>query len=108
MPNTTPAAAEASAPAFKIPRALWPIKILQDNFDGKYSGGRWIAYADDGHGRDDDIWNGSQAGCDRHWKPGESVETVAERFWEKIRGEWWVGVGDTPNDALAALLAKAA
>jgi hypothetical protein len=97
-----------SAAQFKIPPALYPIRILQDKFDGEYSGGRWIAYVDDRKSRDDDVWNGSQAGFDRGWTTGDTDEVATRRFWtEEVAGKWWIAVGDTPNDAVTALLAKA-
>ena len=80
----------------RIPPSLWPVKVLQDGFDGKFSGGEWIAYSDDQEERDDTIWNETQ--CDTQ---------KAAAFWrDEGRATDWVAVGDTPDHAVEALLAK--
>jgi hypothetical protein len=89
-----------------IPAALWPIKVLQDKFGGKYCGGPWIAYADNREDRDDTVWNESQAGYDREWKKGETAEVVAARFWKRCGSKWWIAVGKTPNEAVENLIRK--
>jgi hypothetical protein len=92
----------------KIPAAMRPIRILQDRFNGRYSGGRWIAYIDDNEGRDDDVVNGSQSGFDKGYRTGDTPAVCAKRFWsEEVADAWWIAVGDTPNDAVVALIAKA-
>ena len=85
----------------KIPTALWPIKVLQDHWGGKFSGGKWIAYHDQG-GHDDLVWNDSQTGA-----------RAAKIFWKKViaAGDahefWWIAVGETPDKAVEALVTKA-
>jgi hypothetical protein len=85
----------------EIPRSLWPIRVLQDQWGGKLSGGKWIAYHDDQAGRDDTVWNESQT------RKGN-----AATFWTKVKHApihdfWWIAVGDTPNKAVEALVLKA-
>ena len=93
--------------SFNIPHALRPIRILQDGMDGKYSKGLWIAYVDNRDDRDDLVWNGSQAGYDPGYKAGDTRTICTERFWANEGQSWWIAVGDTPDDAVRALLAKA-
>ena len=71
----------------------YPVVIVQDRYNGVYSGGKWIAIAQgDSPERLDLIWLGAHA---------EDLAAVA--FWAKYRDKEWLAVGDTPDEALAAL-----
>ena len=96
--------AEHAAPPFPtVPPSLWPVRVISDGFDGKFSGGPWIAYFDDGdHGRDDEIWNFSQ--CDPQ-KAAAFWKEAATADHEQV--EQWIAVGETPNEAVETLLDKA-
>lgn len=74
--------------------SLWPICIFEDRYSGAYSGGKWVAM-----GR-----------CDRK-QSRDNVEAGVNggdlEFWTNER-KALMGLGDTPNAALADLEAKAA
>lgn len=86
-----------------VPPHLYPVAVLEDRYGGTYSGGAWIALALVKmpqpsalvlHGVVDerDAW-------------GDDIE--AAEFWGLHRDYAWIAVGNTPDEAMAALIAKA-
>jgi hypothetical protein len=74
----------------------YPIMIFEDRYMGAYSKGKWIAVAEaDVDGRTEELCDGA-AGDDPD----------AMEFWHDPPA--WVAVGNTPNEALASLMQKAA
>jgi hypothetical protein len=72
---------------------LYPIVIFEDRYSGCYSGGKWLAVA-----------RGDQPGrnlleTDAYGGDGEAMEWGFEV-------PDWVGIGQTPEEAIAALEAK--
>lgn len=80
---------------YDIETVLWPIAILQDRYRGTYTGGDWIAIpqADLAEDFEATVW-------------GDDLECMdwAERY---IRENKRVGVGNTPDEALADLMTTA-
>jgi hypothetical protein len=70
---------------------LWPVAILQDRYNGVYSGGRWVAIpvADMAEDFEETVW-------------GDDFECVD---W-LARSRDVIGVGDTPDEALRELYLK--
>lgn len=78
----------------------YPVVIIEDRYGGGYSGGKWLAIdaaeaMENGSYRIIRIIEGGPHGSD----------TEAMMFWKAPPD--WITVGDFPNDALAALAAKA-
>jgi hypothetical protein len=80
--------------------ALYPIALVQDRYSGCYSGGDWLAVANANH----EFRGTSRA----HWLMGDDGphggDLVAGVFWRDRPP--WVVVGDTPDRALANLIAS--
>jgi len=75
---------------------MWPIRIYQDRYGGSYSGGGWVAVHMDNKTMEiSDIENGILGG-----------DVEVREFWITVADANWIAVGQTPNDALAALQAK--
>lgn len=75
---------------YPIEQALWPIAIVQDRYQGTYTGGRWVAIPHaDYSSFDYTVW-GDDGSC-------------MEWAFENIEGNKQVGVGDTPEEALSDL-----
>ena len=77
----------------------YPIAIVQDRYNGVYSGGRWLAIAcatdvTDGNESRVSFCVGSDVG------PSGS-DTEAGSFW--IDPPSWIAVGNTPDEALEKL-----
>ena len=73
----------------------YPIMIFEDRYMGAYSKGKWIAVAEaDCDGRVEELCDGA-AGDDNE----------ARDFWADP--PVWAAVGNTPDEALAALMQKA-
>lgn len=84
----------AVAPA-RGDEADWPVTIVKDRYSGGYSGGAWTAWPLE----------------PRELPAAISEEDVAcKRWWTEHRAQPTVpvGVGDTPEDALKALMARVA
>ncbi len=79
--------------------SAYPIIILQDRYSGTYSNGKWIAIA---------VGNQMENGAYRIIRCLEDGpsgdDTDAQWFWSEPPD--WVAVGDTPNEAEAALMKK--
>lgn len=78
----------------------YPVAIIEDRYGGTYSGGAWLAidHADkmeNGSPRIVRVIEGGPHGSD----------TEAMMFWTDPPD--WIAVGDSPDEALAALAAKA-
>ena len=73
---------------------LWPIKIYEDRYMGTYSGGLWIAVANT-HDEHSDVEEFIYAG-----------DTDCCNFWDAHKDVRFIGVGNTPNEALKALIDK--
>lgn len=80
----------------------YPVAIIQDRYQGCYSGGPWIAIAECEHPACDDrctriAYVSDQAG---------GSDWQAASFWGDNQDADWLAVGPTPDAALAALRAK--
>ena len=76
----------------------YPVVIIQDRYQGTYSGGEWVAIAGDGmYGDRLDLLKALRA---------FDGDTEAMEFWQGNVPDW-VAVGDTPDVALANLKRKA-
>lgn len=82
---------------------LYPVVILQDRYSGAYSGGAWLAIAEAS-----EIYEGMTraAYCLSDDVPGPSADDSGTlEFWSDAPPDW-IAPGNTPDEALAALLAK--
>jgi len=75
---------------------LFPICIIEDRYNGTYSGGAWIAFR---NAEDLDINQLLDEG------PSGGHKQVTE-FWEKNQGNKNLAVGPTPNQAVKNLYLK--
>ena len=77
---------------------LWPVAIVEDRYSGSYSGGRWLAI-----GEADKRFGGRmRTSFILHEGPhGDDCEAM--EFW--LSPPDWIAVGNTPDQALAALRA---
>jgi hypothetical protein len=75
--------------------ALWPILIVQDRYQGVYTGGRWVAIP----------WADR---CDLESTVWSDDVSCADWAYRNVVRRKRVGVGDTPEAALADLYALAA
>jgi hypothetical protein len=82
----------------KIPICLRPLTVILDEFDGKASGGRWIAFLDGEH-------EGQEHGS---YVVNETQHNLkaARNFWNNPR-PWWIAVGKTPKRAIRKLIRRA-
>ena len=85
----------------------YPIAIIEDRYQGTYSGGRWLAVA--GIGAPDIgaavpmlLRLAAREGAPNPW--GDDLMAVA--FWNDPPK--WIASGDTPEDAIDALKKKSA
>ncbi|GEM_PF-4030970 len=84
----------------------YPIAVISDRYGGVYSGGRWIAVAGFSRGRMGEAalkmlnYEGDIETESNPW----GSDTGADNFW--CDPPKWVGVGNTPDEAIAALKAK--
>lgn len=84
-----------------IPVGIYPVVLVQDRYQGVYSGGAWLAIcnADCGEGpvtRINLILSTGPSGSDRE----------AGEFWSSPPA--WIAVGNSPDCALAQLLKNSA
>lgn len=80
---------------------LWPVAIIEDRYNGVYSGGAWLAIANAFRAMGDGRLN--RAGyCVVDGPSGDDFD--ADEFWAAPPD--WIAVGATPDEALAALHAK--
>ena len=80
-------------------RDLHPIMVLQDRYGGCYSGGRWLAIREA-----DRLENGAYRVV-RCLEGGPSDEDIeAREFWTNPPS--WIAAGQTPDEAVAALIAR--
>jgi hypothetical protein len=81
------------------PECLYPVALLQDRYSGTYSEGAWLAVANA------DRPAGYQGACRMTWIMGDEgpsgCDVTASTFWRKPPG--WIGVGASPDAAIAAL-----
>ena len=81
--------------------SLYPIAAVEDRYGGVYSGGRWLAIA----GADELISPGLRRIDTIFGQSGpHGGDVEAAIFWADPPE--WLDVGDTPDDAVAALKAK--
>lgn len=81
----------------KTPRwDLFPVAILNDRYQGTYSGGEWVAVAGAYPTRIERLYD----------LEAFAGDIECEEFWKSGRVPLWVAVGATPEAALAALEAK--
>lgn len=74
----------------------WPIAIIEDRYGGTYSGGEWLAIAEA-----DAVENGAYRVVRVLEGGPHSGDTEAMLFW--TNPPKWIAVGNTPNEARAAL-----
>jgi hypothetical protein len=83
----------------EIPNALYPVVVVQDRYQGVYSGGQWFAIA---------VADTAECGMSRiSWALafGPSAGDVdAAMFW--MGAPDWIAAAATPNAALDALLSR--
>ncbi len=77
----------------------YPIAIIQDRYGGTYSGGLWLAVASC-----TDMDNGSYLIVRMIEDVPHGSDTETMIFWQSPPD--WIAVGNTPNEALAALKAR--
>jgi hypothetical protein len=84
----------------------YPIAIISDRYQGTYSGGKWLAIAGIGvPGQGQAVLSPLEKDAEKAPNPwGDDLE--AADFWQAPPS--WIAVGDTPEEALAALRKKAA
>jgi len=79
-----------------VPACCYPIMVISDRFEGKYSGGRWIAYvADPDEARAKMIRDSQNCEGGIFGEDADKDKT------------WWIGIGNTPDIAVAHLMRKA-
>lgn len=81
---------------------LYPIAIIEDRYTGVYSGGTWLAIA-----VSDNIEATGESRV--QWCLGEGPygdDSEAADFGRRIPNINWIGVGNTPQEALDNLYAK--
>tara|TARA_Y100000310_G_scaffold63233_1_gene58529 strand:- start:2022 stop:2282 length:261 start_codon:yes stop_codon:yes gene_type:complete len=76
----------------------WPVAIVEDRYGGVYAGGAWIAVANFDNACGDGMF--TRLG---HVMDNAHADDVTAMHWQKPT---WVGVGDTPDEALADLQEK--
>jgi len=81
------------------PSAGYPIIVMQDRYNGTYSGGRWLAIA---RARQlvDGVMTRAQFCLDGLDGPSDS-DVEAATFWRSPPN--WIAVGWTPDEAVEAL-----
>lgn len=83
---------------------LYPVAILQDRYNGTYSGGAWIAIAE----ADERLVDADGDTVSRYmdaFRGAHGSDTEAMEYWQDRATRPWVAVGDTPDLALMALIA---
>ncbi len=80
----------------EIPNALYPVIVVQDRYQGVYSGGKWLAIA---------VADTVECGLPRaswvlKFGPGAG-DVEAAMFW--VSAPDWIAAGTTPDAALNAL-----
>jgi hypothetical protein len=82
---------------------MYPVAIVEDRYGGTYSGGAWIAIDEFDAC---DVPGGGRR-LDHVIEQAHASDTTAWRFWSEEAPELrWLAVGDTPDEALAALRAR--
>lgn len=82
------------------PISLHPIMVVEDRYRGVYSGGVWLAI-----GAADAIENGSYRAIHVLDRGPGGDDLDAQDFWSAPPA--WIAVGQTPDEAVAALLDRA-
>jgi hypothetical protein len=80
---------------------LYPMVALQDRYGGVYSGGAWLAIGN----AEDDIDGVTRAAWVLEFGPSAG-DLEAAGFW--VDAPNWIAVGNSPDDAIANLIQKAA
>src|SRR3990167_6714134 len=81
---------------------IYPVAIIEDRYSGVHSGGKWLAIAEA-----DASWHGSAPESRAQFciEAGPSSgNSDARKFWASPPD--WIAVGNTPDEALAALCTK--
>lgn len=81
---------------------LYPIAIIQDRYSGVYSGGQWLAIA---NSKDPHDWAESRAHWCLHDGP-HGNDITASVFGLQAHTFDWIGVGNTPDEAVSNLKRK--
>ena len=88
----------------KIPVGLYPIAIIQSRYGGAYEGGEWHAIAD--YEEFLDIGNDAPDYVIAYQEYATGDDCAAFDFWQLDYVRMHIGVGDTPDDALASLIKR--
>lgn len=87
---------------------LWPVAIVEDRYEGTYSGGRWLAVGGanvrDGYSNNTAVTRLDFIMGDEGEESPFGGDFEACAFWTAPPD--WIAVGDTPNEALANLYKK--
>ena len=75
---------------------MYPVRIYQDRYGGSYSGGAWIAVD----------MKRATLGIPAIEEGILGGDVEVREFWFSVRDVKWIGVGPTPDGALAALESK--
>lgn len=80
---------------------LWPIAVIEDRYEGTYSKGDWLAIANA-----DELagFGVTRVGWISSYEGPNDDDTGARTFWANPPS--WIAVGDTPDEAVAALRKK--
>jgi hypothetical protein len=74
----------------------WPIVVLEDRYNGTYSGGKWVAF---------ELRDESPELLVKMYDGTNASDGPCRVFWDQMReegGKWWA-VGATPDEAVATL-----
>lgn len=84
---------------FDIMDRRYPVAVLQDRYNGSYSGRLWLAIAEADH-----MDNGCYriVRCIEDGPSGDDIS--AQEFWHEPPG--WIAVGSTAEEAICALASQ--
>lgn len=80
--------------------SLYPVSILEDRYDGTYSGGSWIAIAAS------DEFIGDMTRYRYVYDGAHDGDDGAANFWAESKNCKWIAVGNSPQEALDNLRRK--
>lgn len=70
----------------------WPLTIISDRYGGVYSGAKFLAF---------NLYR------DNIPEAIGGDDPMEMEFWDKDHGKFWIGKGETPNDAVIDLMRQA-
>jgi hypothetical protein len=83
------------------PPQTYPVILIQDRYNGVYSGGAWLAIG----AADENVDGVARVAWIMDGNGPAASDLDAALFWGEPAS--WIAVGDTPDEALANLIAKA-